>query len=66
MKTGDKFIWDSGYGFEVCLYVEPAAPEECVVRFQTGDHNGKLGLVSVNELTEYSKNAELKFKKKYK
>lgn len=66
MKTGDKFIWDSGFGFEVVRFFEPACPGSCIVMFETGILIGNYGSVSIDEMTPYSDKLKVKFERKYK
>lgn len=66
MKTGDRFIWDSGFGFEVVQFSEPACPGSCIVRFETGILTGNYGSVLIDEMTPYSDKLKVKFERKYK
>lgn len=69
-NKGDKIIWNSGYGYDVGVYVRELKEKEmifsegAVVELKTGTIHGTLW-VNLNELISYNKNNHNKMVKRY-
>jgi len=65
MKNGDKLIWDTCSGYDVCYFSEVHNSGESSVKFMSGIGSESFGIVFNSELKQYSKSAIEECEKKY-
>lgn len=60
MKKGDKIIWDSGFGYDLCIFIEEKAESVFFIdrpiqlKYTTGICKGSEGLLPKREIIPYN------------
>jgi len=66
MKKGDRIIWDSGFGYDIAIFVSSGGIfKTSKVEFCSGIQCGKVGCIAKKELHLYSIELVAKLTDKY-